>query len=243
MRDHLSPIFYSGTGVILRWPQTELNASASWHPSLSLPSAPPRPPTDLVSYQDRRSRENFANGARFSLRPTWVSSLAVPRNSLCPASLYLRYSYDVPRLTRARGQMDLSSKSFPLFRGGNVYLLLHLQTRDPGGYQFLDCSAFLFRASKVTARWGSEINAINKLAWIRERNRAERTREWKLFTPPLEIKQFLSRRDKKRPCFYPKSINNDSAGGAGKWTLLLFICRGGRWIWEFLVDTFQISTL
>lgn len=36
MRDHLSPIFYSGTGVILRSPQTELNVSAASSLSLSL---------------------------------------------------------------------------------------------------------------------------------------------------------------------------------------------------------------
>lgn len=49
MRDHLSPIFYSGTDVILRSPRTELNVSVA--------RAPPICPHSL-SYARRFPRPN-----------------------------------------------------------------------------------------------------------------------------------------------------------------------------------------
>lgn len=71
MRDHLSPIFYSGTSVILRFPQTELNVSG-WHAlSVSCPLSPFLSTcrvrvTCIVSRQDRQDRENFAPPLRSS---------------------------------------------------------------------------------------------------------------------------------------------------------------------------------
>lgn len=165
MRDHLSPIFYSGTGVILRWPQTELNASASCASFPVPPSRSSSTPADIVSYQDRQSRENFANGAVF-LRgcrgcPPWQFRGILYARPLSSSGIHTMF-----RVRRGPGDRWICrAKVFHFFAGEtSTYLLFLLRARDPGGYQFLDCWVFLFRATKVTARWGSEINAINKLA-------------------------------------------------------------------------------
>lgn len=98
MRDHLSPIFYSGTGVILRSPQTELNVSAASSLSLSLSSpnasihgmhtytyivdvSSERIATvGVISYGDRHGRENLVRSHVFLRNERVARPIATDRS-------------------------------------------------------------------------------------------------------------------------------------------------------------------